>query len=176
MLSIGDLRGVYENGFYYLVGLDEDGYYRHFRLDRITDLSITLKRRSQKPGIDNIDWVKYVNAHFGMETKVYFKHKRSSPSYNVNALYYKSYEVKMRFTRDLVGAVMDQFGQDVWLHREDKGHFVATFTAQYNPQFVAWVLGFGSKVRVLSPGFMHNDIYRYAHAMEEWHKIRDEGE
>ena len=93
-----------------------------------------------------------------------------------NKRYYKTYEVKMRFTRDLVGAVMDQFGQDVWLRREDKGHFVATFTAQYNPQFVAWVLGFGSKVRILSPEFMYKDIWRYAHYTGEWHKVRDEEE
>lgn len=173
---ISPLVRVYENGFYYLVGLDEDGYFRHFRLDRMTDLSITLKKRSQRQGLDKIDWIKYVNSHFGMETKVLFKRKRTTPTLNINSFYYKSYEVKMRFTRDLVGAVMDQFGQDVWLHREDKGHFVATFTAQYNPQFVAWVLGFGSKVRILSPDFMYKDIWRYAHYTGEWHKIRDEDE
>ncbi len=87
---ISPLVRVYENGFYYLVGLDEDGYFRHFRLDRMTDVYVTLKKRSQKPGLEKIDWVKYVNAHFGMETKVLFKRKRSPDTYNINALYYKS--------------------------------------------------------------------------------------
>jgi len=36
---ISPLVRVYENGFYYLVGLDEDGCFKHFRLDRMTDVS-----------------------------------------------------------------------------------------------------------------------------------------
>lgn len=173
---ISPLKRIFENGFYYLVGVDEAGQYKHFRLDRMTDISITLKKRSQKEGIDNIDWTNYANAHFGMELKTRFRKKRSPKTYNINAFYYRSYSVKMRFTRDLVGVVIDQFGQNVMLHREDKGHFIATFTVYYNPQFVEWVLGLGTKVKILSPEFMHRDVSHYAHTLSKWHKEKGKEE
>lgn len=170
---VSPLARVYEDGFYYLIALDEDDYYRHYRLDRMTDVSVTIKRRSNDAETNKTDWVKYVNAHFGMLMKIRFKKKRPHPAMYINSYYYQFFDVKMRFTRDLVGVVLDRFGQDVWIHREDKGHFTANFRIQYNPQFVEWVLGMGSKVKVIKPDFMHRDICRYAKAMWKWHDLRD---
>ena len=165
---------VFENGYYYLIAVDEEGYYKHYRLDRMIGVKVTGEKQKGKRRSKGKYWVEYVNSRFGLENKVKFKKKKSPPTYNINALYYETYDVEMRFTRDLVGAVLDRFGQDVWLRREDKGHFVAAFKVQYTPQFVEWVLGLGNKVRILKPDyFMYRDISLYAQAMSKWHEMRE---
>lgn len=172
--ELSPLKRIYKNGFYYVVGIDEKGNVKHFRLERMTDVVVSLpdSKRTEEYKI-SMPWDAYVNAHVGMEVKVPFKRKRVHPVYNANAFYYKYYKVSAQFTRDLVGAVLDQFGQHVWIQREDKGHFTASFIVQYNPQFVEWILGMGNRVQIIKPAFMHRDISRYAQAMYKWHDVTE---
>ena len=60
-------------------------------------------------------------------------------------------DVKLRFHRSLVNAVIDRFGRDIMLIPDGEEHFVFTVRVAVSPMFLSWVIGFGSKAKVLFP-------------------------
>lgn len=59
--------------------------------------------------------------------------------------------VTMRFSNNLVDAVMDRFGKDVLMMKADDRHFDVTVTVSVSPQFFGWVLGLGNMVEIIGP-------------------------
>jgi len=59
--------------------------------------------------------------------------------------------VKLRFHRSLVNVVMDRFGRDTMLIPDGEEHFVFTVNVAVSPMFLSWVIGFGSKAKILYP-------------------------
>ena len=59
--------------------------------------------------------------------------------------------VKLRFHRSLINVVMDRFGRDTMLIPDGEEHFVFTVNVAVSPMFLSWVIGFGSKARILYP-------------------------
>ena len=59
--------------------------------------------------------------------------------------------VKLRFHRDLINVVFDKFGRDVMLIPDGQDHFVFTVNVAASPMFLTWVIGFGSKAKILHP-------------------------
>ena len=60
-------------------------------------------------------------------------------------------DVKLRFHRSLINVVIDRFGQDILLIPDGQAHFVFTVNVAVSPMFLSWVIGFGSKARILYP-------------------------
>ena len=60
-------------------------------------------------------------------------------------------QVKLRFHRDLINVVIDRFGRDTMLIPDGEEHFVFTVDVAVSPMFLSWVIGFGSKARILHP-------------------------
>lgn len=59
--------------------------------------------------------------------------------------------VTMRFTNDMVDAVMDRFGRDVLMLKADDRHFEMTAVVSVSPQFFGWVFGLGNKAEIIRP-------------------------
>ena len=59
--------------------------------------------------------------------------------------------VKLRFHRDLINVVIDRFGKDTMLIPDGPEHFVFTVQVAVSPMFLSWIIGFGSKAKILSP-------------------------
>lgn len=118
---------------YYLVGFDaQAGIIKHFRVDKMADIGITQQPRDGQEVYAALDMGLYARRVFGMFTG-------------------EMVCVRMRFDRELVGAVLDRLGQDVSLVPEDAGHFTVQTEVVVSPQFFAWLCGFGEKARVLGP-------------------------
>lgn len=60
-------------------------------------------------------------------------------------------DVKLRFDRSLVNVVIDRFGRDILLIPDGDRHFVFTVNVAVSPMFLSWVIGFGSKAKILHP-------------------------
>ncbi|MDO5153083.1 MAG: WYL domain-containing transcriptional regulator [Eubacteriales bacterium] len=60
-------------------------------------------------------------------------------------------DVKLRFDRSLVNVVIDRFGRDILLIPDGDRHFVFTVNVAVSPMFLSWVIGFGSKAKILYP-------------------------
>lgn len=118
---------------YYLVGFDsEAGIIKHFRVDKMTDIDTTDEVRDGQEIYAALDMGVYARKTFGMFTG-------------------EELSVQLRFENDLVGAVIDRLGRDVMLIPDGNLHFTVRTDVIVSPQFFAWVLGFGSKARILGP-------------------------
>lgn len=59
--------------------------------------------------------------------------------------------VKFRFHRELANVVIDRFGRDTMLIPDGEDYFVFTAQVVVSPMFLGWLLGFGTKARILYP-------------------------
>ena len=66
--------------------------------------------------------------------------------------------VSMVFQNRMMNAVIDRFGRDVMLIREDDEHFSVSIEAVVSPQFYAWVFGFGTEAEILSPAHVRDGM------------------
>lgn len=62
-----------------------------------------------------------------------------------------SVNVKMRFHKTLANVVIDRFGRDTILIPEGNEYFNFTVNVAVSPMFLSWVIGFGSKAKILYP-------------------------
>jgi len=51
----------------------------------------------------------------------------------------------------MIGVVIDRFGRDVLVMKEDDNHFRITVPVAVSDQFFGWVFGLGKAVRIVGP-------------------------
>ena len=118
---------------YYMVGYDsEAGRMKHYRVDKMTAISVTEEERDGKAAYEELDMAEYSRRVFGMFSG-------------------EVQRVKLRFENALVGAVIDRFGKDVMIVPEGDAHFTVQVDVAVSPPFFGWVFGFGSAARILGP-------------------------
>ena len=125
---------VYSDENYYLLAYDK-AYkeIRPYRVDRMEGVNIVAESvREGKEAFDTIDMRKFQKYTFGMF------------SGNVK-------EVTMVFTNNMMNAVVDRFGQDIFVHKEDDYHFRVSVEVAVSPQFYGWVFGLGKMARIVGP-------------------------
>ena len=103
-----------------------------YRVDRMTDILLTSDPRTPCPELTGKSLQEYANRLFQM--------------YSGNTAV-----VKMRFHRSLVNVVIDRFGRETMLIPDGDEHFVFTVNVAVSPMFLSWVIGFGSKAKILYP-------------------------
>ena len=124
---------IWDNENYYLAGYDHDREaLRHYRVDKMVDLTVTALPRREEGQYANLDMGEYVQKHFGM-----FSGREG--------------QVRLRCARRLVGVILDRFGLDVLLIPDGEDHFTVTVSAVVSPQFLGWLFGLGPDVELLSP-------------------------
>ena len=118
---------------YYLVAYDsEAGIIKHFRVDKMSDISVMQEPRDGREAYEQLDMAAYSRKVFGM-----FSGEEQS--------------VQLRFANYLVGAVLDRVGRDVMIIPDGDEHFTVRTNVVVSPQFFAWICGFGDGVRILAP-------------------------
>ena len=118
---------------YYLVGFDsEAGIIKHYRVDKMTNISATDEPRDGMDAYKELDMAVYVRKVFGM----------FSGTEEV---------VKLRFANHLVGAVLDRLGQEASIIPDGDEHFTVSAQVVVSPQFFAWVSGFADEAKVIGP-------------------------
>ena len=132
------------DGNYYLLAYNPSAKrdkVRTYRVDRMKNVKrIKGSEREGYEAIKEIDLETYTKTHFGMYSG-------------------EGENVTIRFTNNLLDAVVDRFGTKGVIYREGKkGHFEITTRIHVSPPFYGWVFGFGNKAKILSP----------AHVVEEY--------
>ena len=103
-----------------------------YRVDRMAEIILTGEERTPCPELTGKALTEHANRLFQM--------------YAGDAV-----DVKLRFHKTLVNAVIDRFGRETMLIPDGEEHFVFTVRVAVSPMFLSWVIGFGSKAKILHP-------------------------
>ncbi len=124
---------LWDSENYYLAGYDHAAEeLRHYRVDKMAQLTLTDQPRQGDSACRNLDMASYSKKHFGM-----FSGREG--------------QVVLRCKNSLVGVVLDRFGQDAILIPDGGEHFTVTVQVVVSPQFLGWVFGLGDAVELRSP-------------------------
>ncbi|MBR6595359.1 MAG: transcriptional regulator [Oscillospiraceae bacterium] len=103
-----------------------------YRVDRMADIVLTEEARTPCPELTgkalNQSAARMFQMFQGQET-----------------------DVKLRFHRRFVNAVIDRFGREILLIPDGEEHFVFTVKVAVSPMFLSWVVGFGRDAKILHP-------------------------
>ena len=123
---------------YYLVAYYEKYHdITNFRVDRMENVT-TLDAKAEVP--EDFDLTKHLSESFSMFSG-------------------ETTEVILRFTNELVNAVIDRFGTDVRIMPEGKDHFNICVHVKAEKPFFGWLFGFGSKAEIIAPAAVR-ETYR----------------
>jgi len=116
----------------YLLALSPRHGVTSYRVDRMTDIRPIEEPRVPCPELTGKNLTAHANRLFQM-----FSGDATT--------------VKMRFHRSLTNVVIDRFGRNTMLIPDGEDHFVFTVNVAVSPMFLSWVIGFGSKAKILHP-------------------------
>ena len=118
---------------YYLVAYDSlDGLIKHFRVDKMLNISLEEDKREGKKQFRQFDMVRYTRSLFGMfsgEEKM----------------------VTLEAENSIVSVLIDRFGKDIPIRPVDENHFRTTVNVSVSSQFLGWILALGGKVKITAP-------------------------
>ena len=128
---------------YYLVGFDEEvEKIRHYRVDKMKDISLTRDKRHGREPFRDFDLAAFSKKTFGMyggaDTKV-----------------------TLRCEEHLAGVVIDRFGKDIMMIPKEDHSFRATVLVAVSPQFFGWITGIGTGVRIDGLPEVREEYRRY---------------
>jgi len=116
----------------YLLALSERHGITSYRVDRMTDIQLLDITRKPCPELTGKALNEHANRLFQM--------------YSGDAV-----DVKLQFHRSLLNVVIDRFGKDTMLIPDGEDTFNFTVRVAVSPMFLSWVMGFGSKAKILYP-------------------------
>ena len=138
---------MWDDENYYMLAYEAAaGQIRHYRVDKMTQISVLESFRDGREAFKKLDMSAYSKRVFGMFAG-------------------EAETVRLRFAEHLAGAVIDRFGRDVMLIREDDEHFSVSIEAVVSPQFYAWVFGFGAEAEILSPAKVRGGMAEMARSV-----------
>ena len=123
---------VWEDENYYLIAHSERHGLTHYRVDKMTKLTLLDTPRVITDEARSLDLSSYGKTVFGMFA--------GNPE-----------NVKLRFDNSLSGVVIDRFGKDVMLVPEEGGFFTVSAQIVLSPVFYGWLSSFGDRAELLIP-------------------------
>lgn len=122
-----------EENYYLLAHYPKYDKITHFRVDKMSDISITENGIVSPKAVmgNDFDISRYVNKTFSM-----YRGRTES--------------VKLLCSEDIINVVIDKFGDNVFLRKENE-NYVVTVKADVSPTFFGWLFMLGDKIKVLSP-------------------------
>lgn len=134
---------TYSEEKYYLIAYDFDSaQIRHYRVDRMEDISCGERSRDAQRYFSGMNLGSYTDRCFGMfggeETKV-----------------------ALEFEEFLAGAVYDRFGSDIVTLDEGEGRYRVYVSVVVSEQFYGWLAGLGRGARIISPEGVREGYVRH---------------
>lgn len=138
---------VWDDENYYMLAWDSDSEkLKHYRVDKMSDVSVTESKREGTEIFETVDMSAYTKTVFGMFGG-------------------EEQRVKIRFANHLVGVVLDRFGRDTIIIKDGEGHFTVSVNVVVSGQFLAWVFAFGDEAEIISPESVRSEMKTCAEAV-----------
>lgn len=128
---------------YYLVAYDmESDMVKHYRVDKIKNLTIIEEKRFGKEKFQSFDLPAFAKKTFAM----YGGHDES---------------VSFRCKNHLAGVMIDRFGKDVIMIPDKDGSFKANVLVTVSNQFYGWLAGLGNEIQIIGPEHVRTEYQKY---------------
>lgn len=138
-----------DNNYYLIAYSDTRDKILHFRVDKMTNITV-LDEISSNPN-DKFDISEYTNRTFNMFGG-------------------ENERLELLVHNSLIGVIIDRFGQNISMLRADEEHFIAVLNVNASPAFLGWLISFGSKMKVLSPQRVIDDIKNLNRTISDLYK------
>jgi len=128
---------------YYLIAYDSESKgVKHFRVDKIIDITLLQEERVGKETFEAFDVASFTKKTFAM----FSGHDE---------------RVTLRCREDLVGVIIDRFGTEVNIRPVDDGYFHAILSISVSSQFYGWLTGVGENAQILEPEHVRKGYQTY---------------
>ena len=128
---------------YYLVAYDaETEKIKHYRVDKMLEVSDAGKERQGKESFENFDLAEYARKTFGMYGGPDRKLTLEGEAYFADVIF-------------------DRFGLDVMMKPYGEKQFHATVNVSVSPQFFGWLAGLNNGVRISWPDDIREEYREY---------------
>lgn len=118
---------------YYMVAYDsEEEKIKHFRVDKMLHIDLTVDRREGSQKFKAFDMGAYAKKMFGM-----FAGEEEM--------------VKILCKNELAGVMIDRFGKEVTMVKVDEEHFYVNVKVAVSRQFLSWVMALGDGAKIIGP-------------------------
>ncbi len=133
LYEISPFALIFEDEYYYMFGFDsEDKIFKNYRVDKMMKITLTDKKREGEE--------EFKAQNIGETAKMVFGMYRG-----------REEKVTLRFSKTLVGAIIDRFGKDVVISKKGKDFFEIKASVMVSPQFFGWLASFGAEAEIISP-------------------------
>ncbi|MCR5089833.1 MAG: WYL domain-containing protein [Oscillospiraceae bacterium] len=124
---------MWDDENYYLVAYDDrEGRIKHYRVDKMVNLSVSENGRLGKEEFRSFDIARYSKGVFGMFGGEIQK-------------------VTVRAENHMVGIFIDRFGKELIIVPDGQNHFTTTIEVAVSGQFLGWIVSLGHSVKVVAP-------------------------
>lgn len=118
---------------YYLIAYDPAAAdIRHYRVDKMASIELEEGPRDGQEVFEQLDMAVYSRRTFGMFGGEVCR-------------------VKLAFSNRLIGVVLDRFGKEVIIHKQDETRFFVHTEVALSPLFFSWMMSFGDQAQILGP-------------------------
>ena len=144
---VSPIATVFSSDNYYLLCYnDKHKNISHYRVDRMSSVSMLDEDITQNEELENFDISVYKKQLFGMFSG-------------------EEVEVKIEANKKLIDVIYDKFGDRVTLRTIDEQWVGFTAEVQVSPTFLAWCCSFGDKLKVKAPKEVVDQIKEYLERM-----------
>ncbi len=134
---------IWDDENYYLVAFDqESNITKHYRVDKMTSIKISEQKINKQGKHDSSNVSVYSKEYFGM-----FSGEKDI--------------VKLRVDNSLIGVMIDRFGKNVIIIKDQENTFIARVQVQVSDLFFGWISGFGGKVFIQEPEIIAGKYMSY---------------
>ena len=131
--QISPWQMIWQDENYYLIGVDEkSGIVKHYRVDKMVRIAAENVPRNGSEFFEKFDEAKFAAGTFGM-----FGGREE--------------KICLEFRNQLVGVMLDRFGQDIMILTKDSEHSAIRVSVNVSTQFYGWLAALGNEVKLVSP-------------------------
>ncbi len=142
---------IWNDANYYLVAYEgESGMIKHFRVDKMVELSVEDAERQGKEICRDFSPTMYSRKSFQMFGG-------------------EEVTVTMLCEESVVGVMIDRFGKEVSVRQIKPGQFQVRTEIAVSPPFFGWLAGMGGKVKIIAPNEVAQEAKNHLKAvLEQW--------
>jgi predicted DNA-binding transcriptional regulator YafY len=121
-----------DDNYYMIAYYERYNDISNFRVDRMAAIQMVKEERIMCEDTENFNVADYSKKFFRM-----FSGEMET--------------VKLQVDNSLINVVIDRFGKDIVINKQDDDHFTITVDVVATNTFLGWLFMFGDKVKILSP-------------------------